>query len=563
MKFMMLILLLSVSMLSAANDYDVGRASGKDVLSAVLPNLDNMKPNEYFDSFTETPKETALDHNTLKEQALSGVGSSNLSQNIISNYHKRARVRLSDNSPEMQLAEKVIGDADENSEAICYQAPAHCSEEHTLSTCLQSVSYTEKRCSERLEVALNPIATHHTNRALMISFQNQLSINLSACEAGDWYCNPSQLIQMGESCELLKTEVSSVWDNAHVTITHQPTCTDPVLSLKLSQSMSGFVNLAIDVGEYSMEDSWHKGQCDEVNTGFCVAKAFHQCVAPSATKIIDGIAVTRDCWQKADSYDCITGYRGCEDLVARGCSQIRSECTKATGTHCDAFSQSYQCTSKRCFPEKKVCKEALPCADDSCMPTEDLEGEDFAEGITKLGALNGSANEVSENQVHAGDPRIFTGSSKECTRLAVADRDCCSDSGLGSKIFQCPKSLQALQRAKDDKRVFALGSYKHNPVGKRHYRYCVFPTKLAAIVQLQGRYQQLGLNFGTAHSPDCRGLTPEELERIDFNRLDLSALSEEFESQKSLPERSSMDSRARDQIEQMKARGKPKGWAHD
>ena len=563
MKGVLLALLTLFPLLCSANDYDAGRASGNDVLSAVLPGLDNMKPNEYFDAFTETPKETQLNHNTLKERALADVSNSDLSKNIINNYHKRGRVKLNDNSPEMQLSEKVIGDADENSEAICYQEPAHCSEEHTTSTCRQSVSYIEKRCSKQLEVTLNPIATHHTNRARVMSFQNHLSINLSVCEPGDWYCNPAQLIQMGESCEVLKTTVSSVWGNANVTITHQPTCTDLVLSLEFSQMMSGFVNLAIDVGEYFAQDNWHKGKCDDVNTGFCVAKGVNQCVKPLATKIIDGIAVTRDCWQKADSYDCITDYQGCEDLMTRGCSQTRSQCTKATGTHCDEFLQSYQCTTKNCFPEKTVCKEMLPCADDSCMPTEDSPGEDFAEGITKLGALNGSANEVSENQVHAGDPRIFTGSSKECTRLPIADRDCCTDSGLGSKIFQCPESLQALQRAKDDNRVFALGSYKHNPVGRRHYRYCVFPTKLAAIVQLQGRYQQLGLGFGTAHSPDCRGLTPEELERIDFSRLNLSELSEEFESQQSLPETSGMDTRASSQIEQMKDRGKPKGWAHD
>ncbi|MDF1931748.1 hypothetical protein PGH45_19140 [Legionella pneumophila] len=33
---------------------------------------------------------------------------------------------------------------------------------------------------------------------------------------------------------------------------------------------------------------------------------------------------------------------------------------------------------------------------------------------------------------------------------------------------------------------------------------------------------QLGIPYGTAQYPDCRGLTPEELKRINFASLDLS-----------------------------------------
>ncbi|HXF47386.1 MAG TPA: conjugal transfer protein TraN [Burkholderiaceae bacterium] len=51
--------------------------------------------------------------------------------------------------------------------------------------------------------------------------------------------------------------------------------------------------------------------------------------------------------------------------------------------------------------------------------------------------------------------------------------------------------------------------------------YCCFNSKLARIVQQQGR-AQLGLGWGSAQSPDCRGLTLAEIQSLDFSRMDFS-----------------------------------------
>jgi conjugal transfer mating pair stabilization protein TraN len=58
--------------------------------------------------------------------------------------------------------------------------------------------------------------------------------------------------------------------------------------------------------------------------------------------------------------------------------------------------------------------------------------------------------------------------------------------------------------------------------------YCVFPSKIARIVQVEGRRNQLGIGFGVvgddyAH-PDCRGITPEELSKLDFGKMDFRSL---------------------------------------
>ena len=57
---------------------------------------------------------------------------------------------------------------------------------------------------------------------------------------------------------------------------------------------------------------------------------------------------------------------------------------------------------------------------------------------------------------------------------------------------------------------------------QRKAGYCVFDNKLARIIQYQGRSGQLGIGFGGASSPDCRGITVDELQKIDFNAMDYS-----------------------------------------
>lgn len=51
--------------------------------------------------------------------------------------------------------------------------------------------------------------------------------------------------------------------------------------------------------------------------------------------------------------------------------------------------------------------------------------------------------------------------------------------------------------------------------------YCCFNSKLARIMQQQGR-SQLGISWGNADSPNCAGLTPEQFQSLDFSRIDMS-----------------------------------------
>tara|TARA_Y100001970_G_C14259901_1_gene879397 strand:- start:13346 stop:15049 length:1704 start_codon:yes stop_codon:yes gene_type:complete len=57
---------------------------------------------------------------------------------------------------------------------------------------------------------------------------------------------------------------------------------------------------------------------------------------------------------------------------------------------------------------------------------------------------------------------------------------------------------------------------------------CCFASKLARIINEQGR-PQLGIGWGSPEAPDCRGLSPEEFQSIDFSQIDLSEYIDDME----------------------------------
>ena len=192
-------------------------------------------------------------------------------------------------------------------------------------------------------------------------------------------------------------------------------------------------------------------------------------------------------------------------------------------------------------------------------PTSDEVSTDIAEGISQLGALAGVASDVARNPVDEDTPAIFAGTAITCKKYPLNFRDCCTDSGWGDWVRHCPQELQTLQRAKADNRVLYLGAFKRHKLGALHFSYCVFPSPLAAIVQIQGRGGQLGIAYGSPSAPNCRGLSSQEIQRIDFAKLDLSSITKTLQAQRTLPNKTDVQSANQAHIEQMQQQER----AHD
>ena len=77
--------------------------------------------------------------------------------------------------------------------------------------------------------------------------------------------------------------------------------------------------------------------------------------------------------------------------------------------------------------------------------------------------------------------------------------------------------------------------------GKKH-AYCCFTNLIARIIQEQGR-AQLGIGWGDPKAPDCRGLTVEELQAIDWERIDFGEYIEQLQSRITVPTAESVTTR--------------------
>jgi hypothetical protein len=183
---------------------------------------------------------------------------------------------------------------------------------------------------------------------------------------------------------------------------------------------------------------------------------------------------------------------------------------------------------------------SLPCVDGSCDKTVAEESNDVGEGLTSLGTLAGTAEDATANQIQSGQFGIFSGVHHQCKIYKVGGkiRDCCKDTGV--KLVHCSYEAELLRQARQEGRAWPVGEYKNHSFSK-HYMFCVFPSKLASIIQSEGRLRQLGINFGTARQPNCRGLTPEEMGRINFSALNLTSLTEGFTSRTKTPSDASLD----------------------
>ncbi|MEW0118182.1 conjugal transfer protein TraN [Escherichia coli] len=76
------------------------------------------------------------------------------------------------------------------------------------------------------------------------------------------------------------------------------------------------------------------------------------------------------------------------------------------------------------------------------------------------------------------------------------------------------------------------------------------------VVQQQGRNGQLRISFGSAKHPDCRGITVDELQKIQFDRLDFTNFYEDLMNNQKIPDSGVLTQKVKEQIaDQLKQAG--------
>jgi conjugal transfer mating pair stabilization protein TraN len=249
--------------------------------------------------------------------------------------------------------------------------------------------------------------------------------------------------------------------------------------------------------------------------------------------IIDSEPISRDSWVEAYTYSCLKKVEGnCQSLRSKGCTQISSECAEVMGAVCVAWKQTFKCPSaKRTTTRYKTMNAKSPfCLSGDCTNSDYEANGELLNAMSHLAILKEAQNDVRANV------GIFKGQVRKCSKNCAGFRDCCTTGkgwGVSLNLAACSGEEQELGRWREKKRCVFVGTYCAEKILGRCTRkkssYCCFGNKLSKLLNDQGK-RQLGIGLGDAKSPDCRGLTPEELSRIDMSKMDLSELYEEVQA---------------------------------
>jgi conjugal transfer mating pair stabilization protein TraN len=269
-----------------------------------------------------------------------------------------------------------------------------------------------------------------------------------------------------------------------------------------------------------------------------------ECTEPGGDKTVtvDGkpYTVHQDCWAYRDSYLTQSESEGtCGAYIHNpACNVINQKCIDQGDGACLHANITYSCETK-IKGEGQVCGDELFCTDGSCVLDNNGKNDMFAKAASELAAVAAAGKDVAE--LNSNDVKIFTGKGVSCKKFAAGFSNCCKDSGWGQDVglASCSSDEKALGKAKEKRLTVYVGEYCSKKVLgvclEKKRGYCEFDSKLAQIVQQQGRSWQLGIGFGSGSSPDCRGITPEELQKIDFSKVDFSAFYDDLNSGSDIP----------------------------
>lgn len=269
-----------------------------------------------------------------------------------------------------------------------------------------------------------------------------------------------------------------------------------------------------------------------------------ECIEPGGNKTVyqDGqpYTVYQECWAYKDTYLTQSESEGtCGAYIHNAaCNVVNQQCVDQGDGACLHANITYSCETKM-KGEGQVCGDELFCTDGSCVLDNNGKNDMFAKAASELAAVAAAGKDVAE--LNSNDVKIFTGKGVSCKKFAAGFSNCCKDSGWGQDVglASCSSDEKALGKAKEKRLTVYVGEYCSKKVLgiclEKKRGYCEFDSKLAQIVQQQGRSWQLGIGFGSGKSPDCRGITPEELQKIDFSKVDFSAFYDDLNSGSDIP----------------------------
>lgn len=443
-----------------------------------------------------------------------------------------------------------------------------------------TTQYEEKQCEEapesmmqvckktlNIDIVSHQVETHYTlSLHLSVSDHNYAGVSFNPVNGTISFLGPHDAsFQLGGrlpknlDCKLLQGKIVSESGASHLDYINFPSCANG-LGMDFHISGGHKKDLQIDIVStqisYEPKDRWDDGCQGLANTKTCTFQS-EQCVQPSATRIIQTIPVTRDCWEKERRFLCNggEGEGSCAPLRNQGCEQLNSVCKERNEAGCTRYARTYRCPIKQCKDTGIICNGQTYCLEGDCVEHQKKPDADFQKAVSALSASMDAAKQFDQHFIFGGKP-------KSCRNFILGAAYCCSDEGwlVDHNLLSCNAEEKELGHVKENGLGHYVGRYEDGCVAgictKKIKSYCTFPSKLARIIQEQGREQQLGRHFGDAEHPDCSGLTIDELQKIDFSRIDFKDFYDDIAKQQTIEDQEKLNKRIQDEMKHFTDTGK-------
>lgn len=289
-------------------------------------------------------------------------------------------------------------------------------------------------------------------------------------------------------------------------------------------------------------ENWTQNACS-IDPASCTL-ASETCTAPSETRMIDGVPVTRPCWETTRTYMCQTVVGGGNDCGAletqAGCSLAREVCLDdppAGDGSCAVSERVYACpipgTSDE--PAQYICGGDVYCVNGDCEAVEREASDEFKDAVVALNALGQANAEFDEAAL-----TLFRGTRESCSHKVFGLSNCCSGKGVPLLTPWLCSSAEKLLDEKDDAGLcHKVGTYCSSSflgicVTKKDV-YCCFQSKISRILQEQGR-PQIGKPWGKPKTETCEGFSIFEFQQLDLSVMDFSEVYADFMEAAKLPD---------------------------
>lgn len=554
MRFVVLLSIIVSNLLYANTDsfqasYEHGARLAATQQGKVASSLQQFNPSSVFHDFTAHPKESNYyqKDSLLKSKASDESKNNPMAITLKDNFNNRPQFKIASQSVNMKTSLWMLEHANDVIRGqSCKKIPI-CETIYETKTCQEQASIRWHFCQKRLQVNVDN-QVHETHYPIILHLKSDryymgARINVVTGRLIDHGPHDSTAwidgrLPVNLDCNTLHSTITKTSiDRRFIDGISYPTCGNLDINIHVTDPNHRHrINGTIEIDIVSrrvdthIQDTWEDG-C-EILSKLCKLD-YQQCTQGNETRVIGGVAITRNCWVYDAKYTCSAQGsipNTCQPLKEQGCEQISSVCHTQENNQCVLYDQTFRCPIKTCSSqEQTLCVKEPACINGDCSEHSKVNDPDFSRAAGSFGAMVDAAKQLNKNNQF-----IFQGHESSCSKAPVGFLDCCADSGWGKEMFEkCSEQEKKLKTGKDNHLVVAIpGEYCTNEVGgiclSKRKRYCVFTTKLARLIQEKGRRDQLHISFGTPDEPNCTGIAPEELQKIDFSTIDFSEIAEDI-----------------------------------